>query len=201
MQTLKNVFYRGLKTMLPILITVAVVIWVMQAVEVFFGFLLKLIIPASYYVPGMGALFGLVLIFLVGFVMNAIMISKLYEYFEEQIKKIPLIKVVYQSIQDVMAFMSQNKDANTGTAVLVEVPGLGKVIGFVTREQLGECKLGNGDDICVYMPMSYQIGGYTLIMPRNRVTRIEMSAQEAMSFAITAGIKSTSGNGNGTTRK
>jgi uncharacterized membrane protein len=38
--------------------------------------------------------------------------------------------------------------------------------------------------------MSYQIGGYTAILPRSAIQPLNMSVQDTMRFAITAGMKS-----------
>jgi uncharacterized membrane protein len=47
----------------------------------------------------------------------------------------------------------------------------------------------------VYLPMSYQIGGYTVFVPRSSVERIEMSVEDAMRFVLTAGMSSSKDNG------
>jgi len=44
----------------------------------------------------------------------------------------------------------------------------------------------------VYLPMSYQIGGYTVLVPRSACKPVEMSREEAMKFILTAGLKSAS---------
>jgi uncharacterized membrane protein len=40
--------------------------------------------------------------------------------------------------------------------------------------------------------MSYQIGGYTVLVPRSACTPVEMSREEAIKFILTAGLKSAS---------
>jgi uncharacterized membrane protein len=45
----------------------------------------------------------------------------------------------------------------------------------------------------VYLPMSYCIGGYMVIVPRRAITPIEMSREAAMKFLLTAGLKTTPG--------
>jgi uncharacterized membrane protein len=42
--------------------------------------------------------------------------------------------------------------------------------------------------IMVYMPMSYQVGGYTALVPRASVQPVDMSFEEAMRFTLTAGL-------------
>jgi uncharacterized membrane protein len=36
--------------------------------------------------------------------------------------------------------------------------------------------------------MSYQIGGYTLLVPRESITPLDLPAQEAMRLVLTAGV-------------
>jgi uncharacterized membrane protein len=40
--------------------------------------------------------------------------------------------------------------------------------------------------------MSYQVGGYTVLVPRSACKRVDMSREDAMKFILTAGLKSAS---------
>jgi uncharacterized membrane protein len=51
--------------------------------------------------------------------------------------------------------------------------------------------VGHKGEVAVYLPMSYQIGGYTLLVPRELLIPVRMSREEAMKFILTAGLKST----------
>lgn len=46
------------------------------------------------------------------------------------------------------------------------------------------------DQVAVYLPLSYQIGGYTLLVPRSAVKPVDMSLEDAMRFTLTAGLSS-----------
>jgi uncharacterized membrane protein len=46
----------------------------------------------------------------------------------------------------------------------------------------------------VYLPMSYQIGGYTVFLPREQAVPVPMSREEAMKFILTAGLKTSRNN-------
>lgn len=197
MDQIKAIFSRGLQATLPILLTVAILVWLVDSIELFFGFVIKLVIPPGYYIPGMGAVFGLLLIFTMGVVMNALMITKIYEIIEGWIKRIPVVKFIYSSIQDMMGFLDQGGADKKGKTVLAELPGFGRVLGFVTREDFSDLHIDSEDEVCVYFPMSYQIGGFTLFMPRKALKEVNLSAQEAMSFILTAGIASKKGDSNG----
>ena len=62
--------------------------------------------------------------------------------------------------------------------------------GFVTRRDFSALPPNLGDEhtIAVYLPMSYQVGGYTLMLPRDAVEPLDMSVDEAMRYALTAGM-------------
>ena len=63
-------------------------------------------------------------------------------------------------------------------------------IGFVTREDVPVALEAHGgrDLVTVYFPMSYAFGGYTLYLPRDRVHPLDISVEDAMRLAITAGL-------------
>ena len=47
---------------------------------------------------------------------------------------------------------------------------------------------GGADKVAVYLPMSYQLGGFTVIVPRSRIREVPMKAEEALRFCVTAGV-------------
>jgi uncharacterized membrane protein len=70
-----------------------------------------------------------------------------------------------------------------------------RAMGFVTRSEFDDLPAGVGrkGEIAVYLPMSYQIGGYTLFLPREQAEPVEMSREAAMKFILTAGLKAAPG--------
>jgi uncharacterized membrane protein len=65
-----------------------------------------------------------------------------------------------------------------------------RVLGLVTREDFSDLPPGIGakDSVAVYVPMSYQLGGFTTIVPRSAIQPVNMTMEEAMRFAVTAGL-------------
>jgi uncharacterized membrane protein len=65
-----------------------------------------------------------------------------------------------------------------------------QVIGFVTQAIPENLPKGfrEEDSILVYLPLSYMIGGYAVLVPRNTVRPVNMSMEEAMRFTLTAGV-------------
>ncbi|CAN0532050.1 unnamed protein product, partial [Scytosiphon promiscuus] len=53
-----------------------------------------------------------------------------------------------------------------------------------------EFPIGSATDlVAVYLPMSYNVGGYTVLVPRTRVHDSNMTVEAAMRYAMTAGIR------------
>nr|WP_199720517.1 DUF502 domain-containing protein [Stagnimonas aquatica] len=190
LRRLAGTFFTGLLAVLPILITVAVVMWLFQAAESVLGGLLGVLLPNSLYLPGMGLLLAIVLIFLVGAGMQGLFVRQFLGWVEDAINRIPLIKTVYGAVRDLTGLMSNKNGRKFSQVVVVQMPNLPlRLVGFVTIEDLASLGLANGEDeVAVYLPMSYQIGGYTLLLPRRYLTPLDMGFEEAMRFVITAGL-------------
>lgn len=189
METLKKTLIRGLKVTIPIIITIAIVVWLVTNIESFFRVFILLFVPQKYYFKGMGAIFGLTLVFLIGLLMNAWVVNRVYGWGEFLIKKIPVVKTIYSALQDMMAFLDSSEKEGKGSAVVVEFEDF-RLLGFVTRKDYAELGLAKGpkDEVAVYIPMSYQVGGFTVLISSSFIKPIDLSAQDAMRFILTAGV-------------
>jgi uncharacterized membrane protein len=98
---------------------------------------------------------------------------------------------VYTAIRDFSSLFSGDNRGKFKQVVLVNVPpGNGQQIGFITVSDFDEVldTFIADDQIAVYLPFSYAIGGNTVIMSRENVTEIEMSVEDALRFIATAGV-------------
>ena len=178
----------GIITVLPIVLTIYLLYWLVVSSEQVMGAALRWALPEVVYFPGLGTIAGLVLVFLVGLLMKAVLIRQLFAFSEEILYHLPIIKTVYRAIRDLFEFFSP-KQENFGRVVIVNFNNM-EIIGFITQEdpqRLPE-SLRNQDSVLVYIPMSYMIGGFTLLIPRAEVRPCQMNMEEAMRFALTAGI-------------
>jgi uncharacterized membrane protein len=183
--------FAGLATILPVLITAYLIYWLANSAEKSLGSLIRLILPEGWYWPGMGIAAAIVLIFIVGLLMQAWGVRSLVAWVERIVLKIPFIKTVYGAVRDLIGFITQGKDSGLRQVVAVTIGDNNiKLIGFVTREDLAGLpkEIGGRNKIAVYLPMSYQLGGYTVIVPRSAVKPVDMSLEEATRFVLTGGV-------------
>ncbi len=191
MKGASKIFFTGLAAVLPVLLTFYILAWLGAKAESVFGVTLSLLLPERWYKPGMGLLAGVVFIFLVGLTLRAWVVRRFFSLGERLLNRIPLVKAIYGSIRDLMNFFG-GKDQGFSQVVLVRLGDTQmKLLGFVTREDFSDLPAGLAGEgvVAVYMPMSYQIGGYTVLLPRSAIEPVNMSMQEAMKFAVTGGMK------------
>lgn len=192
MKSVGKIFLTGVFTLLPILATLYLVFWLFAAVESFLGRQLLFLLPDEYYRAGMGMLAAIAVIFLTGLLMRAWLFQQLVQGGEMLLMRIPLIKVVYKALKDLFGLFSDSKDSDALQVVSVQFPGTDmRLLGFVTRSDFSDLPPGVGFDgeVAVYLPMSYQVGGFTVMIPREKISPVQMSREEAMRFVLTAGLK------------
>lgn len=192
MKTAGRIFLTGMFAVLPVLATIYLVFWLITGAERFVGKQLMWLIPDEYYRTGMGLVLALAAIFLVGLLMHALLFRQLFGWAERLMLEIPLVRSVYGALKDLFGLFGSQTDAQAMQVVSVTLPGTGmRALGFVSRADFSGLPEGIGreGEIAVYLPMSYQIGGYTLFMPREQATPIDMSREDAMKFILTAGLK------------
>ncbi|NNM43985.1 MAG: DUF502 domain-containing protein [Chlamydiae bacterium] len=188
---MKKIFMRGLIALAPISLTLALLIWLYNVLEGVFSIPIKAILGPEYYYRGSGVLLAFVLIIVIGALLNTYLLRKLYEAGENLMHRIPFVKTLYSSVRDLMKFFQSDEARKQGYVVSFEIAGT-RLIGLVTRESFDDLPKGVGEEgeIAVFLPMSYQIGGYMIMVPRSSVKRISMSVEEAMRFVVTAGMLS-----------
>jgi uncharacterized membrane protein len=204
MKKILRKFLAGLATILPVLITAYLLYWLAKSAEKSLGSLIRLVLPEGWYWPGMGIGAGIILIFFIGLLMQAWGVRSLVAWVERIVLRIPLIKTVYGAVRDLIGFITQGKDSGLRQVVAIKIgDGNIQLIGFVTREDLIGLpeEIGGQDKIAVYLPMSYQLGGYTVIVPRSAVQPLDLSLEEATRFVLTGGVTAGPSAPEGTSNK
>jgi len=189
---LSGTFLQGLAITLPLALTVALLYWFAAMAEDFLGGLIRHLFPEMQYWTGLGTLAAIGIVFVAGILMNAWIARRLMRLFDSLLDRIPLVKSVYGSLRDI-AKLLPDKDAKSRfkKVVSVRVAEQVRLVGFVTVEDFAALSQPGGQDtgtVGVYLPMSYQIGGFTVFVPKSALEPLEMSVEDAMRFTLTAGV-------------
>lgn len=185
----------GLITLLPVILTLYLLYWFVLTTETLLGNVIRDVVSEDFYKPGMGVVVGLVVAFLVGLVMQTIIARQLLSYVERLVKKLPLIKSVYLSIRDLLNYFSSGKKEDFEQVVAITIGETGlQLIGLVTQADMTKMPVGfnQKESVLVYIPMSYGIGGFAVLVPRSATKSLKMSMEDAMRFTLTAGVTGNS---------
>jgi uncharacterized membrane protein len=192
---LGRIFLTGLLTVIPAVATIYLMAWLIGAIDRMFGKPLRWLMPDETYLAGTGIVLAIAIVFGVGVLMHGVLFRKLFRKAEAAMLAVPLVRSVYGAVKDLIGLFG-GKDGTSMQVVTLTLPGTSwKLLGFVTREDFADLPAGIGTpaEIAVYLPMSYQVGGYTVIVPREAVRPLEMSREDAMKFILTAGLKTGGG--------
>lgn len=189
MKKLTATFLKGLFTLLPLLFSIYVFLWFLNWIEGFSKGILTLVWPDSLYLPGMGTIFAVVLIFAFGTVVDQPFTRWIFKMIEGLFQEVPIIKTVYIAIKDFTEFLQPGRGKKANQVVLVKFAGTDiEMIGLMTRESLNGMPdvVTKPGRVAVYFPYSYQIGGFTLFIPREWVHATNLPVEAAMRSIITA---------------
>jgi len=190
MRTIGSILLKGLVTILPIGLTVYFVYWLGVTTEALLSKPIRLVVGEAHYFPGLGLITGFVLLFLIGLAVNAFLVRRLLGFGEELLLRVPVVKTVYSAIRDMTRLVNTDKKKGDLDRVVTLDVGYGRLIGFVTQEHANTLGIGGGEDlVAVYLPMSYQIGGYTIYLPRSRLTETDLTVEAAMRIVLTGGVR------------
>jgi uncharacterized membrane protein len=198
MRFLRQVFLKGLIAVLPVALTIYLVVWLARGFESILGGMIQAVVPEEYYVPGLGVVTGILLVFAVGFMLEAWFTRQLWQLGERLLNRMPLVRAVFGAFKQIVSYLGSGAGPTGSQAVLVSLHGgEARMLGLVTSESLDFLDdPGHEEDIAVLLPWSYQVGGITVFVPRSAVERVNLSAQEALKLVLTGAVgKSATGTG------
>jgi uncharacterized membrane protein len=188
-KSITGTFLKGLFTILPLLLSIYVFLWFLNWVEGFSRTMLTPFLPDSLYIPGMGVVVAVLLIYGVGTVVDRPFARWALNLVEGLFGEVPVIKTVYLAIKDFTEYLKPNRSRKANQVVLVKFAGTEiEMVGLMTRESLVGLpdQVTKPERVAVYFPMSYQFGGCTLFIPREWVHPTNLSVEAAMRSIITA---------------
>lgn len=189
---IKKIFISGLITFLPLAVTIYIVLACVSVIENILGRLIQSLLPEGFYFPGYGFFATLLLIFIFGLLVNNLITAAIIKKMQAKLTEIPIIKAVYSPLRDLINLFSKSQNGNSPQkVVLARISEHVSALGLVTREDFEDLHISQipKDVIAVLFPMSYGLGGYTLLIHKDSLQPINMTVEKAMSLAVTGWIK------------
>jgi uncharacterized membrane protein len=190
---LRRALVRGLVVVLPIGLTIGLLWWIGSTTEALLRRLILLAVPPEHYLPGMGIVAALLLLLAAGTLFNALLVQSALAAWDRMLDRIPVVKTIYGATRDFVRLLPTGGKRRDFRRVVLARIGEARVIGFVTQDDASELGIVEPQEglVAVYFPMSYQIGGYTALLPRSRIEPLDLPVETAMRMVLTGGISGT----------
>lgn len=175
-------FLQGVIILAPIAVTASALYWIFEKIDS--------ILRPYIQIPGIGFIAILVGVFLIGWISNLFLMGRLIDIFNHWLERTPGVKFIYSSMRDFFeAFAGDKKKFDKPVLINIDAPNVWR-IGFLTNNNVH--KWGLEEHVAVYVPYAYSLSGAVYMVPKNNVRTVNMSAGEAMKFAISGGVATDS---------
>jgi len=190
---IKHRLFSGVIIIIPLVITYLVIKFLFNTVDNLFASPINAIVqnysPDFKTIPGLGIMLSILVIYIMGMLGSSVIIRKLISVGEKMLHKIPLVKMIYPSVKQLVDAFSMTTESAFRQAVYVEYPNENVyVLGFLTNEFTD--KSNPHKRICaVFVPTTPNpTSGFLLFYPKEDVIPADMSIDEAVKTIMSGGI-------------
>jgi uncharacterized membrane protein len=186
MQWLRRSFLTGFFVTVPLIVSVAALVWAFRFVDDFATPVATRVIGRS--VPGLGVVIMGALVLGVGALATNVIGKRLLQRAEAWLLRVPVFKTVYAPVRQLLAAFSPDNEAGFKRVVMVDDPGRGLILGFLTREFTLDRGAGGEAFVAVYVPTNHLYLGDIVAFPRDRVHYPDLSVEDGIRIFLTGGM-------------
>ena len=187
--SIRNNFIAGIVVLIPIGITLYLTLFI---IRVSGKIIPKEINPNNYLpfnIPGVEIIIALFVITFIGWLSLSFLGKKFFEFFNNVLKKIPILRTIYSAIGQMTESFTKN-EKNKSSVVLLEYPRKGIwAVGFATKENKGViAEKVNEEIINVFLPTTPNpTSGFLLMVPKKELIYLDVTFEQASKFIVSAG--------------
>ena len=186
MSWLRRSFITGFFVTVPLIISVAALVWIFQVVDgVAEPIAVRLLGRA---VPGLGLLITAAIILVVGALATNVIGKRVLQRTEYYLLQVPVFKTIYAPVKQLVAAFSPDNDAGFKKVVIVEDPKRGMLLGFLTKEFTLDRGRGQEAVVAVYVPTNHLYLGDVFVYPREQASFPNLTVEEGIRIFLTGGM-------------
>lgn len=186
MSWLRRSFITGFFVTVPLIISVAALVWIFQVVDGITEPISVRVLGRA--VPGLGVLITVGMILVVGALATNVIGKRVLQRAEFYLLHVPVFKTIYAPVKQLVAAFSPDNEAGFKKVVIVEDPRRGLILGFLTREFTLDRGRGPEPVIAVYVPTNHLYLGDVLVYPRELASFPDLSVEEGVRIFLTGGM-------------
>jgi uncharacterized membrane protein len=184
--TIRRNFITGFFVTVPMVISVAALVWIFRVIDGFVG---------PYYsawigrqVPGLGILTTALFVLLVGTVATNVIGKRILQRTEHYLLLVPVFRTIYAPVKQLVVAFSPDSEQGFKRVVMVEDPARGSVLGFLTREFTVDRGQGVEALLAVYVPTNHLYLGDVIVCPRESASFPDITVEQGIRIFLTGGM-------------
>ena len=185
-QWLRRTFIAGFFVTVPLVISVAALVWIFRVID---GSL------SPFYaerfgrsVPGLGIVTTALLVLLVGALATNVIGKRVLQRAESYLLRVPVFRTIYAPVKQLIVAFSPDNEHGFKRVVLVEEPGRGFILGFLTKEFTVDRGAGPEAMVAVYVPTNHLYLGDVIVYPRDRAAYPDITVEQGIRIFLTGGM-------------
>lgn len=186
MTWLRRSFIAGFFVTVPLIISVAAIVWIFQVIDSITEPLSERLL--GRVVPGLGVLLTAGIILVVGAIATNVFGKRLLQRAEYYLLQVPVFKTIYAPVKQLIVAFSPDNDAGFKKVVIVEDPRKGMILGFLTKEFTLDRGRGPEPVVAVYVPTNHLYLGDVFVYPREQAFYPHVSVEEGIRIFLTGGM-------------
>lgn len=182
MKRIVRYFFQGLLFVVPLAVTIYVIYAAFMTIDNLLGIRIQ-----GKTFRGLGFLIVLAGITAIGFLASNFLTKRALSLVERLFGRLPLVRILYSALKELIgSFVGDKKGFDRPVLVSLVPDNNVRAAGFVTNSDLKF--LGMPGEVAVYFPQSYNFAGNLLIVPRDRVTALDLDGSATMAFIVSGGV-------------
>jgi uncharacterized membrane protein len=183
---LRRRFIAGFFVTVPLIISVAALVWIFQIIDGFMGPVYTRLIGRE--VPGLGLLTTAAVVLGVGVLTTNVIGRRLLQTAESYLLRIPVFRTIYSPVKQLLDAFSPESTGGLKRVVLVEARDGRQVFGFLTKEFTMDGDGGVERMIAVYVPTNNLYLGDVQIFPAAAARYPDLTVEEGVRVILTGGM-------------
>jgi uncharacterized membrane protein len=185
-QWVRRNFIAGFFVTVPLVISVAALVWIFQVVDGVMAPLYARLLGRP--VPGLGLLTTILFVWLAGVVASNVIGRRVLQRTEYYLLQVPVFRAIYAPIRQLISAFSPDNETGFKRVVMVEQHGRGHVLGFLTREFTLDRGQGPEAFVAVYVPTNHLYLGDVLVFAASEVEYPEITVEQGIRIFLTGGM-------------
>ena len=178
----------GLLVAFPLVITVIVARFLFNVLDTWFRPISRRLF--DYEIFGVGMIISVLFLLALGFLATNVFGSRLLNFFERRISKIPLLSPIYLGARQITEAIQIRGSTEFRRVVMLEFPhSRMRSIGFVTREFPAGTRFAAEATAMVFVPTTPNpTSGFLVVVKQKDLLNLDITVEEGVKLVISGGL-------------